>query len=186
MNATRRKTRDEVGLLGEDSAARIKRTLTVVPNAPVDLYIPVPGCTFKGGNLIIIDYLRCQLWPINVFVFFSFKKNRKGHRQWKQIPFQATKKIIGFFCFFYLRCVLQWTISSACLIRVYGNILYVNSTHTLWWTAAAVADGLAFTGDGLKFTFDLSLPGKRASRKSPNARKVRTKTHRYRHHHISI
>lgn len=70
MNATRRKTRDEVGLLGEDSAARIKRTLTVVPNAPLDLYIPVPGCTFKGGNLIIIDYLRCQLWPINVFVFF--------------------------------------------------------------------------------------------------------------------
>ncbi|XP_053179359.1 proto-oncogene DBL [Scomber japonicus] len=27
-------------------------------------------------------------------------------------------------------------------------------------------------GDGLKFTFDLSLPGKRASRKSPNARKI--------------
>lgn len=30
-----------------------------------------------------------------------------------------------------------------------------------------------FTGDGLKFTFDLSLPGKRTSRKSPNTRKVR-------------
>ncbi|XP_056295276.1 proto-oncogene DBL isoform X4 [Pseudoliparis swirei] len=27
-------------------------------------------------------------------------------------------------------------------------------------------------GDGLKFTFDLSLPGKRASRKSPNSRKI--------------
>ncbi|XP_044060416.1 proto-oncogene DBL isoform X2 [Siniperca chuatsi] len=27
-------------------------------------------------------------------------------------------------------------------------------------------------GDGLKFTFDLSLPGKRASRKSPNPRKI--------------
>ncbi|XP_034453197.1 proto-oncogene DBL isoform X1 [Hippoglossus hippoglossus] len=27
-------------------------------------------------------------------------------------------------------------------------------------------------GDGLKFTFDLSLPGKRASRKSPNTRKI--------------
>ncbi|CAG09815.1 unnamed protein product, partial [Tetraodon nigroviridis] len=31
-------------------------------------------------------------------------------------------------------------------------------------------------GDGLKFTFDLPLPGKRVSRKSPNPRKVRTET----------
>lgn len=33
-----------------------------------------------------------------------------------------------------------------------------------------------FAGDGLKFTFDLPLPGKRVSRKSPNPRKVRRKT----------
>lgn len=38
-----------------------------------------------------------------------------------------------------------------------------------WWSGFF----FFFTGDGLKFTFDLSLPGKRTSRKSPNTRKVR-------------
>lgn len=47
-----------------------------------------------------------------------------------------------------------------------------------------MADDVAFTGDGLKFTFDLSLPGKRASRKSPNPRKVRTFI--YSHYHSCI
>lgn len=39
-----------------------------------------------------------------------------------------------------------------------------------------MTDVVPFAGDGLKFTFDLPLPGKRVSRKSPNPRKVRTKT----------
>lgn len=63
---------------------------------------------------------------------------------------------------------------SLCITRIYGNKLHVN--YGLWWTSAAVTDVLPFAGDGLKFTFDLPLPGKRVSRKSPNPRKVRTKT----------
>lgn len=74
--------------------------------------------------------------------------------------------------FFYDSVIfLQSAISSTCLIRVYWNLLC--EFHSYTWMSAA--DGLTFTGDGLKFTFDLSLPGKRASRKSPNPRKVRTK-----------
>lgn len=104
MNATRRKTRDEVGLLGEDSAARIKRTLTVVPNAPLDLYIPVPGCTFKGGNLIIIDYLRCQLWPINVFVFFRSRRIEKVTDSESKFLFKPQKFFLFFLFFLFTVC----------------------------------------------------------------------------------
>lgn len=46
--------------------------------------------------------------------------------------------------------------------------LYVNSA-----LMSRCSAHVAFTGEGLKFTFDLSLPGKRASRKSPNPRKVK-------------
>lgn len=52
----------ELGLSCKDSAARIKRTLTVVPNAALDLYILVD----TGSRLhlysrepISIDYLKC-------------------------------------------------------------------------------------------------------------------------------
>ena len=55
------------------------------------------------------------------------------------------------------------------------EIYTVPVNYPLWWAAAAACD-LLHTGDGLKFTFDLSLPGKRASRKSPNTRKVRENT----------
>lgn len=40
----------ELGLSCKDSAAGIKRTLTVVPNAVLDLHTLVPGCTFRGRN----------------------------------------------------------------------------------------------------------------------------------------
>lgn len=71
---------------------------------------------------------------------------------------------------------LEWVfkLASACDVRIYGIYLYIWITHALQWAAAADCD-LVFTGDGLKFTFDLSLPGKRSSRKSPNPRKVRKK-----------
>lgn len=42
----------EVGLSCKDSAARIKRTLTVEPKAALDLNTLVPGRTFKAGNLL--------------------------------------------------------------------------------------------------------------------------------------
>lgn len=63
---------------------------------------------------------------------------------------------------------------SLCIARIYGIKLHVN--YGLSWTSDAVTDVLPFAGDGLKFTFDLPLPGKRVSRKSPNPRKVRTET----------
>lgn len=70
MNETRhmREASDslELGLPCKDSAARIKRTLTVVPNAASDLHTPVPGRTFRGDETIIIDNLTFRLWLINV------------------------------------------------------------------------------------------------------------------------
>lgn len=121
--------------LGKDSAARTKRTLTVMPNAALDFYVLVPGCTFRGGNLSKKNDCFCVSPSMNHLLSMSHQT------------------------------IWEYT---ACELHSY--------------TAAAVVAGLAFTGDGLKFTFDLPLPGKRASRKSPNPRKVRKKTHHYHYH----
>lgn len=166
MNETRhmREASDslELGLPCKDSAARIKRMLTVVPNAASDLHTPVPGRTFRGDETIVIDNLTCRLWLINVCASYRgigrARRSLWGHENVTVFD-------------------LVWVLPiNHLLIRAYGNILCVDYSHVLWWAAAAelmIWLFFFFTGDGLKFTFDLSLPGKRTSRKSPNTRKVR-------------
>lgn len=138
MNATRRKTRDEVGLLGEDSAARIKRTLTVVPNTALDLYIPVPGCTFRGGNLIIIDYLRCKLWPINVF--FRSRRIEKVTDSESNLLFRPQNNyFISFFLFTVcpsMNHLLSMPHRSIwkCTVCEFHSYTLMNSCCCGWWS----------------------------------------------------
>lgn len=100
------------------SAARIKSTLTAVPNTALDLYILVPGRIFRGGNLLSlitsnVDYGR--------FSYKLLRNKKKGHRQGKQLMFKMKKIIV--FLFSLLQGALM--ISSACLIRPSGNILSI-------------------------------------------------------------
>lgn len=127
MNETRhmREASDslELGLPCKDSAARIKRTLTVVPNAASDLHTPVPGRTFRGDETIVIDNLTCRLWLINVCASYRgigrARRSLWGHENVTVFD-------------------LVWVLPiNHLLIRAYGNILCVDYSHVLWWAAAA-------------------------------------------------